>query len=187
MSFSFSRPMVSGEVNQTSLSTLEQLPSGIETVDAACILQLPLYEDIARLAGVQPATHLGKIGRSRLLQPGCSQLGYPNSGWHTENNEGYMVADACPTEFLLAEADVVQNFWHRHCGEPGSQLDLWRLSFQANRMCDESLKDEGFEIWSPEPLEVVAFGPTDMHRSAKNTSETPTRRNFAMLFRSLET
>ncbi len=185
MSLSLKRPRILGEVDQELLATLEELKTPIDKVDDTCARQMPLYEEIARLAGVELGPIWDKVGRSSLVIPAQSQLMYPNNGWHTENNEGYCVANAIPTEFLLAEENILREFWHTHCGGKTDVYDLWLISAQANSVTDKVLVDEGFEVWNPEPLEIVALGPTDMHRSTKNSSEATVRRNYAMIFRAL--
>ncbi|HMS50439.1 MAG TPA: hypothetical protein PKA02_03335 [Candidatus Saccharibacteria bacterium] len=190
MSLELTQPPVLDTIDAKFMSLLKVAkPPKRELFDGSDIALLPLYDELARIAGVKREANWNMVGRSSLVQPGAAQE--PVRGWHRDTVNGYMAADELPTEFLIGEDDVVRNFIveRMHRGRPSSEHmtpDLVTDIALAAKFCTaEELQDDyGFGIWSPAPRQVVAVSSTYIHRSTPNPQENAVCRNFALLYES---
>jgi|GEM_PF-6798744 len=191
MSLSLTPPQTLRKIDANLLSLLDSDDRvNREDIDATDTAVRPLYDELARIAGVDLANDWEMIGRSHDLSPDEAQGAM--RGWHRDLSEAFTVTDKLPTEFLVAEEDIVKNFWRKcvpaEAGPLGAQLtpkNVKRLSLHANKLSVENLHDFGFAIWSAQPLEVVAVGPTNIHRATPNSAERVIHRNFASIFKVL--
>lgn len=190
MSVSLLRPSIIGLVDPGLLAQLEKVELSEGYDEEIDMLHMPLYKELARLAGVESEADWLTLARSSDIRESGTQV--KDRGWHYDYGLGYMVSDKFPTEFLLAESDVVKSFYEKHIAPRNLDIDLERsdalmphISYWANRTEDSQLIEDGFEIWNPEPFEVVAMGPTDIHRSTCNPEPRIERRNFALLYHRL--
>lgn len=187
MSLDLTKPPVLDAVDADYLSLLNVAkPPRRELFDGSDIALLPLYDELARIGGITRNANWNMVGRSSLVQPGSAQE--PVRGWHRDTVNGYMAADALPTEFLIGEDEVVRSFIVRRMHRRRTSTEhmtpdlAMDIALAANFCTTEELRDDyGFGIWSPAPREVVAIGPTDIHRSTPNPQEDAVHRNFALL------
>lgn len=194
MSLELAQPQTLDKIDSEILSILETAkPDRRELFYENDIGLLPIYDELARIASVNRTSgDWEMVGRSSVVSRGDSQV--IGRGWHRDVVSGYMTTNVLPTEFLLAEDEVVRNFWKKRKGAWGYPLlhdyitpNMARdISQQANSLRTEQLEDEyGFRIWCPEPLDVVVVGPTDIHRSTPNPEIAGIQRNFAMIYKYL--
>lgn len=185
------------------MSFTMQPPTPLEKIDADLLGSLkdvlppmgeiiygrtPLFDAIAEIAGVTDLEdEWRQLGRAGYVRSFFGQV--VGKGWHVDLAEGFLVADTLPTEFLVAEEDVIKRFWKSQISKSDpidihpERLTARRIANCVQFMSARRLKMFGFEVWTPEPLEVVPFTVTDIHNSTVNPTQHDVWRNFALLYR----
>ena len=185
MRLEFLQPRQFGKIEPHLLDLLKIMPHESETsatVDARAPQLSPLFEGIAKVAGITLAEHHMPLARSSIMLPGQKQIPL---GWHTDLRD-YLTANY-PTEFLVGDNEAIERLLDQlpQFKDGLAKYDLnWAAKLvadAANMLPDEELLSLNFSFWRPEPYEVVASFEQNPHRPFVNNTEEPIDRQFALL------
>ncbi len=161
------------------------LPSNILIDDE---MENPLIRRMGRLTGILSADEiLGASLRSSFVSPGDIQV---VKRWHTDMFRIISCSNTLTTEFLIADEDVMDKFIKskathliddrpRNYG-PNYYGAIANLIQQRMQNDDELLKF-GFNIWTPQPTDIVYSDFRHVHRSQANNTNEKIKRCFASI------
>lgn len=170
--YALARPRVVAELDPDAFDTasLRRRDTKLKGVGQIATSDLQVVRQLVA------ATHLPDqndevIIRNRLASEISYGLYESVGTWHSDTTDDYLVANACPTEFIVGGTlksvrDLLglkkNDRFDFRCID--STLALQMVSAMKQYTDEELCSHFDFEIWSPEPYEVVETRASNIHR-----------------------